>query len=116
VTDADIHHLSGDILATTAVAIGGALSALPHRRLEISSEVTFEGDSFGVAIYPISLADEGREHFLIGGEIWLSAEKARELVATIGSALEQRGVLYKFELAISRNFDAPEITSHPAMP
>jgi hypothetical protein len=111
------HHVSGDILAGTASAIGGALSAIPHTRLEISSEVTFEGNAFGFEIYPSwqrpsRPAPEGGQDFLIGGNIWLPVEQARELVTAIGAALERRGLRYQFELAIEQKFDAIEIAKH----
>jgi len=112
----DGHHVSGDIVAATASAIGGALSAIPHTRLEISSEVAFEGDAFDFAIYPSRRpsrsAPEGGEDFLVGGNIWLPVEQARELVAAIGAALDRRGLRYELELAIEQNASETEITKH----
>jgi len=108
----DGHHVSGGILAGTASAIGGALSAIPHTRLEISSEVTFEGDAFGFEIYPDGAAPEGGKDFLVGGNIWLPVEQARALVAAIGAALQRRGLRYEFEFAIEQNASETEITKH----
>lgn len=108
----DGHHVSGDIVAATASAIGGALSAMPHTRLEISSEVAFEGDAFDIAIYPSRSAPEGGKDFLVGGNIWLPVEQARELVAAIGAALDRRGLRYQLEFAIEQDASATEITKH----
>jgi hypothetical protein len=108
----DGHHVSGGILAATASAIGGALSAMPHTRLEISSEVTFEGDAFGFEIYPDGAAPEGGKDFLVGGNIWLPVEQAREFVAAIGAAMERRGLRYQLELAIEQDVSATEMTKH----
>ena len=108
----DGHHVSGDIVASTASAIGGALSAIPHTRLEISSEVAFEGDAFDIAIYPSRSAPEGGEDFLVGGNIWLPVEQAREFVAAIGAALARRGLRYQFELASEQEVSATETTKH----
>lgn len=108
----DGHHVSGGILATAASAIGGALSVVPHRRLEISSEVTFEGDAFGFEIYPDGAAPEGGEDYLVGGNIRLPVEQARELMAAIGTALQQRGLHYELELAIDQDASTTETTKH----
>jgi hypothetical protein len=108
----DGHHVSGDIVASTASAIGGALSTMPHTRLEISSEVAFEGDAFDIAIYPSRSAPEGGEDFLVGGNIWLPVEQAREFVAAIGAALARRGLRYQFVLAIEQDVSATEMTKH----
>jgi len=112
-SDDDGHHLSGDILASTAAVIGGALSGFPHTRLEISSEVAFEGDAFDLAIYPTRSATDGGEDFLVGGNIWLPIQQARDLVAAIGAALERQGVRYEFELAIGQDVSITEVTRHP---
>ena len=108
----DGHHVSGDILAATASAIGGALSSIPHTRLEISSEVAFEGNAFDIAIYPSRAASERGEDFLVGGNIWLPVEQARDLVAAIGAALDRRGLRYQLEFAIEQKLSATEITKH----
>jgi hypothetical protein len=113
VTDApDGHHLSGEVVASTAATIGRSLSAIPHTRLEISSEVAFEGDAFDIAIYPSRSAPEGGEDFLIGGNIWLPAEQARSLVAAIGAALDRGGLRYELDLAIEQDVSATETTKH----
>lgn len=113
-TDAlgDGHHVSGEIVASTAAAIGRSLSVIPHTRLEISSEVAFEGDAFDLAIYPSRSADEGGEDFLIGGNIWLPAEQARSLVAAISAALDRGGLRYELDLAIEQDVSATETTKN----
>jgi hypothetical protein len=111
-SDDEGHHLAGDILAASASAIGNALAPIPHTRLEISSEVAFEGDAFDVAIYPTHSAPEGGEDFLVSGNIWLPSEQARDLVAAIALALERSGVSYQLELAIGQDVSATEVTRH----
>lgn len=85
---------------------------MPHTRLDISSEVAFEGDAFDIAIYPSRSAPEGGKDFWVGGNIWLPVEQARGLVAAIGAALARRGLRYQLELAIEQKLSGTEVTGH----
>jgi hypothetical protein len=110
----DGHHVSGDISPPRRLRSVARFRAMPHTRLEISSEVTFEGDTFDIALYPSRSAPEGGKDFLVGGNIWLPVEQAREFVAAIGAALDRRGLRYQLEFAIEQKLSATEITKHVA--
>jgi hypothetical protein len=95
----DGYHVAGDIEATTARAIGDALAALPHDKLEVWSEVAIDGPDWDFAIYPTRKVDGG-EDFLVGGNIWLPLDRARELVRAIGALLDRAGLRYELELTV----------------
>jgi hypothetical protein len=95
----DGYHVAGYIEATTARAIGDALAALPHRRFEVWSEVLIESADWGFAIYPTRTV-AGGEDFLVGGNIWLPVDAAREVVRAIGALLDRAGLKYQLELTV----------------
>jgi hypothetical protein len=100
--DEDALRISGDLLATTAAAIGSALAPVfPLAEIEVSTEVEIDSDVVGVAIYPDRKAPEGGNDFLLGGHLWLERDEAHALLDMMASALARANIAYVLEL--SRN-------------
>jgi hypothetical protein len=99
-TDENAMRVSGDLLATSAAAIGAALAPVfPTATVEVSTEVAIEADTLSFAIYPDRDAPEGGSDFLVSGNLWLESDAARETLQAITAALSRANIACSLELS-----------------
>lgn len=86
-------HVAGGICASGPDAIVHALSEIPEcwRKWD---EVRISAEDYSFSIYPTRQGE-----YLVGGNIWLDDESARELIDAIGAALDDAGIAFELELS-----------------